>query len=404
MPGAGICCCLVAWLLPRSGAALRRGLGSDPDLHVKSWTVDLDLPPLERWKEITLAYRDQLPGLLRKISDKVDSESQADGLDRREWLQFHNIDNDYLTELVGVVKWANDSEVTLERLVWWNLQYEMVKAHLCTGVLAADKTGKVYHGRNFDWNVYWNGPDRKLSLEDVAIDVTFTRGGTRVFNAVTFVAMNGVHTGIAYSGGRSWSFEQNTRHTTNNEHNIAAAKAGGKPYTYVMRSLMERNLDFRSAVKEVERSRVSADMYFIMAGSEPWQGAVVTLDSARHEKSLSNVQVLSPSIGRWFLVQTNDDVWTEARDTRRPEGVAFISQMGQQNVNLDNLLVMMRTYPLFNEATLLTTMTIPANNYHRTWLNSETVDIITLERRKLLMATAGQAAKPILGRDAWWHD
>mmetsp|Transcript_6396 Transcript_6396/g.17199 ORF Transcript_6396/g.17199 Transcript_6396/m.17199 type:complete len:404 (-) Transcript_6396:68-1279(-) len=367
----------------------------------REFTIDLDLPPMDRWKEITLAYKHMLPGLLLKIEANTLGATKADGIDRRQWLTFHNIESEYISELVGVVKWANDSEVTLERLVWFNLQYEMTKAHLCTGVLAVDKNGEVYHGRNFDWNLFWNGPDRKLSLEDIAIDVTYTRRGVPVFSSVTFVGMNGVHTGLAYARGASWSFEQNTRVTDDGQRNLVAAKAGGKPYSYVMRSLMERSINFKTAVKEVERSKISADMYFIMAGSGPWEGAVVTLDSASHEKSLNNVQVLSPSIGRWFLVQTNDDMWTEALDSRRPEGVAFISHMGQENVNMDNLLVMLRTYPLFNEGTLWTTMTLPSMNYHRTWMFSETVEIIVMNRQRMAMTKVPSSAQPVQGRETW---
>mmetsp|Transcript_66727 Transcript_66727/g.195105 ORF Transcript_66727/g.195105 Transcript_66727/m.195105 type:complete len:403 (-) Transcript_66727:65-1273(-) len=399
MGAAGLLQLAAALLLHGGPAAGLRWSGGGP--RPEPWTIDLDLPPEERWREIVLAHRGELARLLPNIDERRQSNTAVDGVDRTQFLQFHNIDDEYLAELVGVVKWANHSEVTLERLIFWNLQYEMVDAHLCTGILAANENGMVYHGRNFDWDMSWNGEDRRLSLEDITIDVTYTRHGVPLFNSVSFVAMNGVHTGVAYGHNASWSFEQNTRFTNNVTKNLEAAKAGGRPYSFVMRSLMERSLDFKSAVREVERSKVSAAMYFIMAGSQPWQGAVVALDAASHEKSLNNVQVLSPSINRWFLVQTNDDMWTEASDDRRPEGVAFLAKMGQGGVNLDNLLVAMRTYPLFNPNTLLTTMIVPAKHYHRTWMGTQTVEIMAAYRQSSRGAGANATTPMLLGRKEW---
>merc|ERR1712228_416197 len=99
--------------------------------------------------------------------------------------------------------------------------------------------------------------------------------------SVTWPGQLGIHTAMRYGG---WSFEQNTRNVNNNRVlNLAAGLAGAVPFSLFARQAMETINDFTSAVSAFENGNFMAPHYFIMAGSQKWQGAVLTISRLDEE-------------------------------------------------------------------------------------------------------------------------
>merc|ERR1719433_89892 len=85
---------------------------------------------------------------------------------------------------------------------------------------------------------------------------------------------------------------------------------------------METVPDFATAVQSIMSTTFVAPQYFIMAGSGPNEGVVITADRALPAQAASpkpylSMNALAPQVGSWFIVQTNDRSWEPPEDSRR---------------------------------------------------------------------------------------
>merc|ERR1719231_1220069 len=69
----------------------------------------------------------------------------------------------------------------------------------CTGILARDATGKVWHGRNMDVG---------LPVPNITAQVTWVRNAQELLVTTQYLGYTGVHTGMRRGG---WSVQANER-------------------------------------------------------------------------------------------------------------------------------------------------------------------------------------------------
>lgn len=139
---------------------------------------------------------------------------------------------------------------------------------LCTSIVAQSPQGKIFHGRNLDWNV----PD---ALRKVMSDVEFQRSGKTVYRAtipIGFVgSINGVKPG-------AFSLSLNAR------------GKGGKILTNLIESLLHKAstpaqhlrsvlenpaaTDFESAISLISTGDLIDEGYFTVGGVRAGEGAV----------------------------------------------------------------------------------------------------------------------------------
>jgi hypothetical protein len=204
----------------------------------------------------------------------------------------------------------------------------------------------VLHGRNLDYDdAVINA---SLRLDALVFAGDFRRGNKTVFEAAAFAGQSGIYTAVTApaqgpSGGSgAWSFEQNTRRdpTDGNltqyiNRTLAAVAAGAHLFTHVARSLMQRprppspggggggggegphRTTWAEAVAALSAAPLSSAMYFVLAGSAPGEGAVVS----RARGGAVDVHVLSAPLGRWCVT-----AWREEQRQRRtclPASCAF---------------------------------------------------------------------------------
>jgi len=346
--------------------------------HVERYIIDLDQPPAERWREVALMYKDAIPSVLIEVESQLDDK----GVDRKKWLQNHNIPSEYLSELVGFANYVDSPEVTLPRLIIWQLAYELGFSFTSSSILAVDQNGTVIHGRNMDTMLRFIARGKRMDAEDVLIEAVYTRGGEPIFSSLGLVGHVGVTAGMTLTGterNASWSFQQSTWYASLPTSNLAAAKHGGLPSAFVGRSLLENRSDFKDAVRKAMTLKLMAPTYLILAGSDPWQGAVLVMDRlpSRTKKAvLHRAQVLSRSIDRWFIVQTNDNFWMQGLDDRRPKGVKLMASLGQANTCPETVLLTLRTAPLFNDLTTLSWLGVPRTGQQMSYKAQESLRLI----------------------------
>jgi len=320
---------------------------------IPSININLDLPPEERW--VTALGSALLRQLVGGWGGPVDKTLVED-------VDF-TPDEEFLAEMRGIVKHSGNPFLTVEHLLEGEVGYERGFT-ACTGVLCATPNGTVFHGRNLDLDPLYR--DR---LEKQTFDMTFFRDGKPLFAATMFGLSPGVHTGYRIG---SYSIAQNTRMGCGDlGRNVEAAHKGGRPFTLLMRRVLQDVATYEEAVHRLAEAPLIAPQYFTVAGAGPWQGALVSRDRRGYSAPYPNVETLSPQINRWFIVQTNDDTWRPPADDRRPVALAKFSTLTQEDMNPETLLDVMMTEPVLNNGTIFTWVLQPSTGLRRVFLGSD---------------------------------
>eukprot|EP00443_Scrippsiella_acuminata_P023271 CAMPEP_0115187528 /NCGR_PEP_ID=MMETSP0270-20121206/10540_1 /TAXON_ID=71861 /ORGANISM="Scrippsiella trochoidea, Strain CCMP3099" /LENGTH=409 /DNA_ID=CAMNT_0002600679 /DNA_START=37 /DNA_END=1266 /DNA_ORIENTATION=+ len=366
-------------------ARLREEADSRKAVEVKRVTVDLDLPPSQRWaflktdpdfahyKEDVISYIS--PYLSPKILPLVSKIALS---------MEHTFYADYAEEMRAI---ARDLNMTDGELVLLNLLYQIEGAFskcelqnttgpcapkgpgLCSGLIAngQGRDDVVWQGRNMDWNF----PPKLLAY---VMQVDYKRGGSTLFSAVQLAGMVGTLHGIRKGG---FSVQLNARYEGGKllPNFFEDVLRGGKTPTHVMRRVFEDSVTFDEAEGVLSTERLVNPGYLIMAGSEHGVGAIVTRgrekaddvwhlyeDSAKDTKGI-NVQP------EWFRLQTNYDHWKAAPsyDDRRTPGVAHAKQFLKDGVNEKSVLNVMTAWPTKNFHTDITSVMCPHTGFIKTW-------------------------------------
>lgn len=351
---------------------------------IPQYIIDLDEPPEVRYQEVVREYRDYLIEELTTINQEFARVPASKLWMLQAFLDpdkgVHNIDQEILAEARGIVSQVSHPEVTLASVLKLNLVYELAYPTFCSGILAAMPNGTVVHGRNLD---YFLG---NFSLQEGIVQLLYKRGGRPLYWKVDTVGGLGVHSGMRFDG---WSVEQNTRKTATDtrelayetahslELNYGAARLGGLVQGYAIRKIMQEVPDYEAAVARIRSTAFAAPNYFVVAGREPFQGAVVSVDRYTGGPTTATVERLSRDGGedgdKWLIIQTNDDRHQKPADDRRNFAQFEVQYIGRADLSMDTLLRVMQTPPMFNSMTLMTFVSIPAANTFQVQIHSQGV-------------------------------
>ena len=234
---------------------------------------------------------------------------------------------------------------------------------LCTSVVAQDASGTIVHGRNLDWNL-------PPAVRELVVDLDVVRGGRKLFRATGAVGVAGTLNGLRYAdpaanggaGAGAWSVS------------IDARGKGGKVLTNLLQALlvhsmtptqhMRRVLEqtsggFEEAVRQLSATPQIDENYFIVAGSQAGEGAVI----ARGREKAVDVWRLDPSAANgWYRLQTNYDHWNPVptADDRRHPGYKLMDAMGPKGVSPAAMWGVITTWPVFNGHTDFSLVAVPA--------------------------------------------
>ncbi len=236
---------------------------------------------------------------------------------------------------------------------------------MCTSVVAQSADGKILHGRNLDWNL-------PPPMRRIVVDLTYVRGNETVATGTAGVGFVGAFNGMRRG---AWSASINAR------------GKGGKLLANIVQSLLTRSLTPSQHLREVLTSPSRAaesfdgavgllctsplidENYYIVAGTKPGEGAVVT----RGRERAVDVERLDPSKpDGWFLLQTNYDHWrpVPSADDRRAPGKAHMRAIGPAAIDAQRMYGVMLAFPTFNLHTDYTATLQPATGLYNgtVWL------------------------------------
>lgn len=334
-PGAslGLALQLLLLLGPRLSAG---GPGTPP-----LFNVSLDAAPELRWLPMLQHYD---PDFVRSavaevISNRVPQwvlEIIGEVVSKVESI----LPQPFTDEIRGISNFFN---VSLAEGILVNLAYEA--SAFCTSIVAQDSQGHIYHGRNLDYP--FGNALRKLTA-----DVQFLKNGQIAFTGTTFVGYVGLWTGqsphkFTVSGDerdRGWWWE----------NAIAAISLGHSPVSWLIRKTLSDSENFEEAVYTLAKKPLIADVYYIVGGTAPREGVVIT----RNRGGPADIWPLDPLNGAWFRVETNYDHWKPVpkRDDRRTPAIKALNATGQAHLSLEALFQVLSVVPVYNNYTIYTTV------------------------------------------------
>eukprot|EP01052_Picozoa_sp_SAG31_P020604 SAG31_NODE_1557_length_7884_cov_69.027357_7_plen_224_part_00 len=207
MPPQSILRCQVpSLLLPPALAMMLLASTPAADFVAPIHQIDLDRAPVDRWRKVMLAQVEQhgweysFKPVLDYIGTIVPAELWVKHDLELQLVAEPIVGPEMTAELRGIHRVAQNElkkTVTLSELLFFQIFYEILMQ--CTGVLARDADGQVFHGRNMDIG---------LTVENITVQVQWMRGGEKLLETTQFLGYVGVHTGMRVGG---WSVEANER-------------------------------------------------------------------------------------------------------------------------------------------------------------------------------------------------
>ena len=320
--------------------------------QAKRYTVNLDLPPQQRWVEVAKDHKEGLLQLLQEMKKMVPPEVVSlasvigDDVDRY-------MPSPYGLEMVGVAD-AVGSGVTVGDVVLGNSLYEATAyshsrqgggVKMCTSIVAETKNGTIYHGRNLDYSF-------TDSLRSMTVIIDFQQGGKIVYTGTTFAGMVGLLTAQKPHEYTITLDERDQGDWWMNAFESLIAGTHGIASLHIRDAVANTAMDFESAVIFLADKPLIAPSYIIVGGTKPREGVVITRDRI----AALDLWRLDSEHGRWFLVETNYDHWVPppADDNRRDPAIKAMNATTRAGLNSTSLFKVMSTPPVLNSGTTYT--------------------------------------------------
>ena len=333
-------CFLLLWISP---AVLGR------DVPAPVYTINLDLPPEERWAGVLHDYSTFVQDVINTLVKMVPKEAVAlvnvIGKELEKYLPYP-----YAGEIRGVAKYAN---VTVGEALVGNLLYELTafghraSSKACTSIVAETVAGTIFHGRNLDYGF-------TADLRKSTIVANFQQNGVTLYTGTTFAGYVGLLTG---QKPNQFTLSLDERDKGEIWENILAALITGKHgiVSFHLRDVLgDPHSDYESALELLSTIPLITPSYIIVGGSEPTEGAVITRDRT----AALDVWKLDPTKGQWYVLETNYDHWVPPPpdDDRRDPGIKAMNDTGRENLSGDTLFKVLSTHPVLNDGTTYTTI------------------------------------------------
>ena len=323
----------------------------DTPVAAKRYTINLDLPPQQRWINVAKDHEKGIIQLLQQVKKMVPPEVVSllsvlgDDVDR--YMPYP-----YGLEMVGIaeaLKGISTGDVvlgnTLYEVTAYGNQREKGGAKMCTSIVAETINGTIYHGRNLDYSF-------TDLLRDMTITVDFQQGGKTVYTGTTFAGMVGLMTGQKPHAYTITLDERDQGKWWMNAYESLIAGTHGIASLHIRDAIADKEMDFESAVIYLADKPLIAPCYIIIGGTRPREGVVITRDRT----AALDLWRLDAEHSRWYVVETNYDHWQPppADDDRRDPAIKAMNETTRAGLTPTSLFKVMSTPPVLNNRTAYT--------------------------------------------------
>eukprot|EP00047_Mylnosiga_fluctuans_P004320 m.233836 g.233836 ORF g.233836 m.233836 type:complete len:366 (-) comp12577_c0_seq1:53-1150(-) len=330
----------VLCLLALTAAAIAIG----PPQPVPTIAIDLGLAPEDRWVAAGKALVDKygwdytfkpaIDYITTSVPPKILAIVNNVSLDL-----LNDMPAEMAAEMRGLAQaaaqWGHGQDLPLSLLVTINLLYELRTA--CTGIVAVDSQGCMWHGRNLDWGF------STYSIRNITVQVNFTKGGATVYQGVGWVGYVGLLTGLRPG---AFSVSLNQRETPDFLVILQALeriRAGiAMPVGFFVRDTLARQTTYAGALTTFANTEVTSSVYFILGGAQAGQGAIITRDL---KPVARDVLEIPHGPQPWYVIETNydHDKQPPQHDDRRDLAIHAMNALGQAHLTWSTMFQVLQT-------------------------------------------------------------
>ena len=341
------------------------GTSSFRDSIPKTYTINLDLPPEQRWKQVAEDYTEGILNLVKEIKQMVPPGAitlvDIIGADVEKYIPYP-----YSMEIVGLA--TSIKGVSVGEIVLGNTLYEVTafghggkaEARACTSIVAEALNGTIFHGRNLDYS--FGGV-----LRDLTIVVNFQQSGKTVYTGTTFAGMVGLLSGMKPHGYTITLDERDQGDWWMNALEALVAGTHGVAAFHIRDAVSNSTMTYDDAVRLLAYKPLIAPCYIIIGGTKPKEGIVITRDRI----AAVDLWMLDAEADRWFLVETNYDHWVPppASDNRRDPAIKAVNELTRLGIGWGGLYSVLSTPPVLNNGTIYTViMSADLPALYTTWI------------------------------------
>ncbi|XP_066505399.1 N-acylsphingosine amidohydrolase (acid ceramidase) 1a isoform X2 [Hoplias malabaricus] len=327
--------------------------------NVSWFTLDLDLPPSDRWSHVIKEKKPELFAMIQAIRDLAGGffHGKLIGLvDKELPLIVDTLPYPFNEEIKGI---SAVSGIPLGEVVLFNIFYEVFT--VCTSVIAEDLKGNIYHARNLDFGLFmgWDKKNQTWTitekLKPLVVNVDFHRKNRTVFKSTSFAGYVGMLTGIR---PKEFTLTMNERFNLDGGYigilEWILGQRDGMWMSFLTRSVLENATSYEDAKNQLAQTKLLAPAYFILGGNQTGQGCVIT----RTRINTLDIWEIALYLGRWYVLETNYDHWEEPffLDDRRKPAMKCMNQTTQANINLQTIYNVLSTKPVLNKLTAYTSL------------------------------------------------
>ncbi|KAK3514669.1 hypothetical protein QTP70_021575, partial [Hemibagrus guttatus] len=205
-----------------------------------------------------------------------------------------------------------------------NFAYEV--SVFCTSIVAQGTNGNIYHGRNLDYP--------HSVLKNVTINVQFIKNGEVAYRGTTFAGYVGLVTGQSKNKFTVTANQRDKGHWWDNV--ISAFLLKNSPVSWLVRETLEEASDFLSAVIQLAKVPIIADVYYIVGGAYPGEGVVITRDRN------------GPA-----------DIWPLETLHGKEVAMKALNAIGENNMNVSSLYQVLSVSPVCNSTNFIPDRSMP---------------------------------------------
>ena len=140
----------------------------------------------------------------------------------------------------------------------------------CTSMVAEDESRQVFHGRNLDWNL-------PPQMRQFILDIEFQKGGRTQFIGTVLLGGTGLMAGMK-PGGFTFSNDARCEGGKLLENLATALLTGAQTPSHHARRVFDQAGTFDEAVKLFSTGDLIDEVYYIVGGAAPGEGAIITRD------------------------------------------------------------------------------------------------------------------------------
>ncbi|XP_060783852.1 N-acylsphingosine amidohydrolase (acid ceramidase) 1a [Neoarius graeffei] len=327
--------------------------------NVTWYTLNLDLPPNQRWTHVIKEKKAELTAMIQAIKDLSSGFFHGKLIhlvDKELPLIVDMLPYPFNEEIKGI---ASASDVPLGEVMLFNIFYEVFT--VCTSVVAEDLNGNVYHARNLDFGLFM-GWDQKTQtwtltekLKPLVVNVDLKRNNRTVFRSTSFAGYVGMLTGIR---PKEFTLTMNERFDVDGGYigilEWILGKRDGMWMSFLTRKVLENATSYEDAKNQLALTKLLAPAYFILGGNQTGQGCVIT----RTRIITLDVWEINMKLGRWYVLETNYDHWEKPffLDDRRTPAMKCMNETTQAKITLLTLYDVLSTKPVLNKLTTYTAL------------------------------------------------